>query len=451
MARHRVEKLTSNPSQNGKETTVHRYLVSTTLSSKCPDTTQDQVLCGVKIIDLTSPAGFYCSKLLADLGADVIRIEDSSTAEIENYGPFYESKKHIDNSLYRWHFHTNKRSVELNLSSKNGEEIFLDLLGVADVLITTEPESKIAHLKIGKSEIRAKHPKLIHTSIRAFSSQSIYSKYKATDIVALAMSGLMAITGFPEDPPNQMGGEQAYHMTSMHAATGTLIALLNRDFTGLGKDVEVSMQECTSLATLQTANLNYYTWQNVSRERTGLNHPFSVPRSDESSSNYPRTLYQCKDGWVSYSAHLAPPGAWERFLKWLEDHDSQQDLMDSKYLDPETRQSNQTHIDEVMANHCLKLPAQELYHSAQRYRLLCVPVQDIGDLFIDEQLNERSFFTRVKHEDRSNSFTYPGAPYKLSETPWRIQNSAPKIGQHTEEVLEEWLHNHAGDVFTTDA
>ena len=125
--------------------------------------------------------------------------------------------------------------------------------------------------------------------------------------------------------------------------------------------------------------------------------------------------------------------------------------MDSKYLDPETRQSNQTHIDEVMASHCLKLPAQELYHSAQRYRLLCVPVQDIGDLFIDEQLNERSFFTRVKHEDRSNSFTYPGAPYKLSETPWRIQNSAPKIGQHTEEVLEEWLHNHAGDVFTTDA
>ena len=72
------------------------------------------------------------------------------------------------------------------------------------------------------------------------------------------MSGLMAITGFPEDPPNQMGGEQAYHMTSMHAATGTLIALLNRDFTGLGKDVEVSMQECTSLATLQTANIGYY-------------------------------------------------------------------------------------------------------------------------------------------------------------------------------------------------
>ncbi|MDC0035770.1 CoA transferase, partial [Chloroflexi bacterium] len=171
------------------------------MSSKCPDTTQDQVLYGVKIIDLTGPAGFYCSKLLADLGADVIRIEDSSTAATENYAPFYEGVKHIDNSLYRWHFHTNKRSVELNLTSKKGKEIFLGLLGVADVLITTEPESKIAHLKMGTPEIRTKHPKLIHTSIRAFSSQSVYSNYKATDIVALAMSGLMAITGFPEDPP----------------------------------------------------------------------------------------------------------------------------------------------------------------------------------------------------------------------------------------------------------
>ena len=403
------------------------------------DPTPDQVLDGVKVIDLTGPSGFYCAKLLADLGADVIRIENSGTAESENYAPFYKGEKHIDNSLYRWHFHTNKRSVFLNLQSKYGRDKFFDLLNVADVLITTEPDSKIVDVKLGKNEIRSKYPKLIHTVIRAFSSNSAYSEYKATDIIALAMSGLMAITGFPEDPPNQIGGEQAYHMVSMHGAMGTLVALLGRDYTGLGKDVEVSMQECTSMATLQTANLNYYSWQNLNRQRTGLNHPFSEAQSTENPKHYPRTLYKCKDGWVSYAAHLAPPGAWERFLTWLEDYDSQQDLKEPKYLNPKTRQLSQLHINEVMASHCLKLKAQELYHSAQSYRLLCVPVQNVNDLITDKQLKERGYFVGLKHNDRSESFTYPGAPYKLSKTPWRIKRNAPKIGQHTEEVLREWL------------
>ena len=392
------------------------------------------------MIDLTGPSGFYCAKLLADLGADVIRIENSGTAESENYAPFYKGEKHIDNSLYRWHFHTNKRSVFLNLQSKYGRDKFFDLLNVADVLITTEPDSKIVDVKLGKNEIRSKYPKLIHTVIRAFSSNSAYSEYKATDIVALAMSGLMAITGFPEDPPNQMGGEQAYHMVSMQGATGTLVALLDRDLTGKGKDIEVSMQECTSMATLQTANLNYYIWQNLNRQRTGLNHPFSVPAADETLPTYPKTLYKCLDGWVSYAAHLAPPGAWERFLQWLEDHDSQQDLRDPKYLDPEIRQKNQNHINEVMAEHCSKLKAQELYHSAQSYKLLCVPVQNAADLIADKQLEERNFFKTVKHDNCSEDFIYPGAPYKLSETPWDIKNNAPKIGQHTKEVLDEWLN-----------
>ena len=109
-------------------------------------------------------------------------------------------------------------------------------------------------------------------------------------------------------------------------------------------------------------------------------------------------------------------------------------------MDPEIRQKNQNHINEVMAEHCSKLKAQELYHSAQSYRLLCVPVQNAADLIADRQLEERSFFKTVKHDDYSEDFIYPGAPYKLSETPWDIKNNSPKIGQHTKEVLDEWLN-----------
>ena len=93
-----------------------------------------------------------------------------------------------------------------------------------------------------------------------------------------------------------------------------------------------------------------------------------------------------------------------------------------------------------MSEHCSKLKAQELYHSAQAYKLLCVPVQNAADLVADKQLGERNFFKSVKHDDYPEYFIYPGAPYKLSETPWDIKSSAPKIGQHTEEVLDEWLN-----------
>ena len=398
-----------------------------------------QALEGVRVLDISGPAGFYCTKLMADMGADVVRIDPPDAAGDRYPGPFYGGESDRDHSIYRWHYHTNKRSVLLDINSFSGREIFDSLLGAADVLVETLRPSEAIVLGLDGSSLREGYPSLIHTTITGFGDDGPYSDYKATDIVAQAMGGLMAITGFPEEAPDQLGGEQAYHMASLHAAVGTLLALLSRDMDSMGRDVQVSMQDCVLMATLQTANFNYYTWDGIIRSRTGLNHAFSGQKQASERLSYSRTLYKCKDGWIAYAAHLAPPNAWRNTVAWMASYGAEQELGEQRFEDPDVRVSEQERINQVMTDFAAQRSAQELYHSAQKLRLLCTPVQSVADLLKDEQLDDRDWFVEVEHPDIGETFTYPGAPYKLSETPWQIRTRAPLVGEHTCEVLGEWL------------
>ena len=398
-----------------------------------------QALDGLRILDISGPSGFYCTKLLADLGADVVRVEPPGDDPNHQAGPFFDGKADPNQSLYRWHFHTNKRSVLLDINSSSGRRVFDSLLSASDALVDTYRPSEAAAFGLDTQRLRQIYPTLVHTTITGFGPDGPYRDYKASDIVAQAMGGLMAITGFPEDPPNQLGGEQAYHMASLHAAVGTVMALLSRDLDGKGRDVHISMQDCVSMATLQTANFNQYTWQGIVRSRTGLNNSGSVAQPPFGNRQMPHTLYACKDGWVAYATHAAPPTAWSRFLQWLRSFDAEQELGDPRFEDPEVRQAEQSRINEVLKAFCAQNTAQELYHTAQSFGLLCTPVQSVADLLEDEQLRDRGYFIDVKHPELDRTFTYPGAPYKLSETPWQVRRRAPLIGEDTFDVLSDWL------------
>jgi len=424
-------------------------LGNTTLTNNEADSAQ--ALNGIKILDLSGPSGYYCTKLLADLGAEVVMIENKSDEIHTTLGPFYKNKRIPNNSLYRWHYHTNKKSVELDINSQTDRKTIDRMIQICDVIVETFTDTESEKLNLTSNNIRQLNENIVHTKIRGFNSSGPYKNYEAPDIIALAMSGLMAITGFPEDPPNQMGAEQAFHMGSMNAAVGTMISILERDINGIGRDVTVSLQECASMATLQTANLNYYTWHGINRGRTGLNHPFSDQQpSYDLNRKFPRVLYPCTDGWVAHAAHLAPPTAWSDFVKWLSDYDSQQDLADNQYNDPEIRHGKQPHINDVMLSHCSKLTMQELYHSAQRYRILVQPVSSVKDLTEDEQLQYRKFFVELNHSEIGKNISYPGAPYKLSETPWKLKSKSPQIGENTKEILKKWLNTEINQKNTTE-
>ena len=409
----------------------------------------DQALEGVTVLDLTHYiAGPHCTKLMADLGADVVRVDPPDADPDYSPGPFFGEERDQDQSLYRWHYHTNKRSIALDIQSSSGREVFDSLLSAADVLVDTMRPSEALALGLDVPSLRRDYPSLIHTTITGFGNHGPYSDHKTTDITAQAMGGLMVLTGFPGEAPNQLGGEQAYHMGSLHAAVGTLIALLGRDLDGTGRDVHVSMQDCVSMATLQTANLNYYTWDGIIRSRTGLNHAFSGQTQTSERRSYPRTLYKCKDGWIAYAAHLAPPQAWENTVAWMAAYGAEQELGDPKFENADVRVAAQERINQVMADFAAQHTRHELYHSAQKLRLLCTPVQTVADLLKDEQLDDREWFVDVEHPEIGETITYPGAPYKLSETPWQIRRRAPLIGEHTFEILGDWLglsHEEAGN------
>ena len=394
-----------------------------------------EALSGLRVLELAGPPGFYCGKLLADLGADVVRIESPQNESIDP-GPFLESED-ASRSLYRYHFHTNKRSVALDLQTPEGHEVLDQLLSATDILLDTLPSQEAASLGLDPSSIREKHPALIRTSITGFGSDGARRDYQVSDLVGLAMGGLMAITGFPEDPPNQLGGEQAYHSASLHAAVGTLLAVAQRSADGKGRYVEVAVQDAVSMAILQTANFNFYTRQGVVPARTGT-EPRTAAAGNARAPRGP-SIVRCKDGWITYTTPPQPPHRWKAFVSWLDSYDMAEELTEPRFENVEVRVAESARIAAVQQAFFQEHTRQELYHEAQRRGLLCMPVQTVDELLADKQLQARGYFVNVEHPELGKTFVYPGAPYKLSETPFRIKRRAPLIGEDTDDVLREWL------------
>lgn len=399
-------------------------------------TLEHEALADLRVVDLTGPAGYYCTKLLADLGADVVRVEHRD-ALWPDPGPFLGPMPDPDLSLYRYHFHTNKRSVELDLTLASGRAGLTRLLRAADILVETFSHDDAVRLGLDHESVHEIAPTLVHTSITAFGGTGSHGDYKASDLIGLAMGGLMSITGYPEDPPNQLGGEQAYHSVSLHAAVGTLLAVAQRDYDGNGRHVEVAMQDAVSMAILQTANFNFYTALGLVPGRTG-NDPRLMGGNPARAVRTP-AIFACLDGWVVYTTPPQPPHLWTNFVSWLAEYNMAADLTDPRFDDLATRAAESSHVLEIQQGFFATRTKSELYHEAQAHGLLCMPVQDVPDLLADEQLKARGFFVDVEHPEVGRSFTYPGAPYRLSRTPFRIKRRAPFLGEHNADVWREWL------------
>jgi benzylsuccinate CoA-transferase BbsE subunit len=402
--------------------------------------TSPQALSDLKVVDLAGPPGHYCTKLLADLGADVVRVEGND--EWLDPGPFVElGTSRI--SLYRSHFHTNKRSASFDLRSTKGRALLSRLLSVADILVESYSTNQAFELTLDEHSVRATHPSLVHVSITPF-GRGTYSEYKAGDLVSQAMGGLMSITGFPDDPPMRVGAEQAYHSVGLHAAVGALLALAQRERDGQGRHVEVALQDALAMAILQTANFNFYTQLGITPSRSG-NEPRVGASPAQRSARNP-AIFECSDGWVVYTTPPNPPTYWRAFVAWLSSHGAAAELAEERFLQPEVRAEHAERILEVQRTFFATRTRNELYHEAQRHGLLCMPVQTVEDLLSDEQLRSRGYFVPVQHPHGAGTFEYPGAPYKLSETPFRLGRAAPSEGADTEAVVREWLGDGANDL-----
>ena len=401
----------------------------------------------IRVLDLTGEMGAYCTKLLADLGADVIKIEPPGGDPARNVGPFYHDEQDQEKSLYFLNLNTNKRSVTLNLDDPQGRAALQKLVPSADIVVESFAPGYLDGLGLGYEGLQTLRPDVILTSITGFGAWGPHAGLLAPDIVGVAMAGIMWLAGDPQDPPNLPYGYQGYLSASIQAAAGAMMALYQRDLTGEGQHVDVSMQEALLIAeetAMQTYDLN-----KAVRGRTGRGGSLSITVPGLGA-------YEAADGWI-WGYVGTPAGApWPELLKWMEEEGKAEDLTEEPYrstaeqlnmafltklmLNPEEGKEKAPlleHINEVLQRFFAGKPKRELYEQGQGRRLLIGIVSAPDDLAENRQLNARNWFQDIEHPELGETLRYPGPPYRLSETPWRIARRAPRLGEHNAEVLGE--------------
>ncbi|MEK7248766.1 MAG: CoA transferase, partial [Chloroflexota bacterium] len=403
----------------------------------------DTALGDIRVLDLAGEIGQYCTKLLADLGADVIKIEAPGGDPVRALPPRYH--KHPEQSLYWLNLNTSKRSVTLDIEKPEGRALLEKLVATADIVVESFTPGYLDSLGLGYEALSKIKPDIILTSITGFGQTGPHAKYKAPDIVGIAMGGVMWLAGEPIDPPNVLPWRQGYTSASIVGASGALTALYHRDVTGEGQHVDVSMQEALSLA--QETAMQTWDMLEALRCRAGTRGvvPIDVPGIG---------IYECSDGHVF--GYLGTPGGapWSAMRDWMAEEGMAEDLTEEPYnefihnlnlrfltgffADPSTLPQKigvMNHLVEVLRKFTAGKSKWEMYEQGQQRRLLWGIVSTPEDLAKNPQLQSRHWLTQVKHPETGETLTYPCRPYYMSETPWAIHRRPPLVGEHNSEVF----------------
>ncbi len=374
-----------------------------------------RALSGLRVLDVSGRKGGYCGLLLANLGAEVILIEPPGGDPMRREGPFKKDQPHPEGSLSFAAYHTNKKGIVLDLGSVEGRETFCGLVRNADVLITDEP-AHLERIGLGYDRLRTMNPCLIMTSITSFGLTGPYAEFEASNLVAFAMGGLMNLCGHPERPPLVGPCEVAYHLGSVHAAFGTLVALYNRRPTGRGEQVEVSLQDVL-VADPFLRLITRYSVTGEIPQRTGHSQPTTVAET-----------YKCKDGYARIFVNQADH--WKRFVEWL---GHPPELTDPALDNVQKRFPLRPIIDRLVEARTTGYDTAAFFEEFQSRRLAAAPINPPSRFLEDVQTQHRGYVTEVEHS-YFGRHRFPGDPYKLSESPWCIDRGAPTLGAHQQLV-----------------
>ncbi|MDO8670530.1 MAG: CoA transferase [Dehalococcoidia bacterium] len=383
----------------------------------------ESIYSDLRVLDLAGEMGAYCGKLLADLGAEVIKVERPGGDATRRIGPFVGDDPHPEKSLYWFQFNTSKKSVTLDIATADGKDIFRKLAATSDIIIETFSPGYMDSLGLGYEELSKDNPGLIMTSITPFGQTGPYRDYKASDIVGLAMGGQLYLAGMPGEPPLQAGASQAYYQANLHAAVGTLIAVHFRDGSGLGQYIDLSMQEAITLS-META-MQYWDMNRHLRKRTGHDH-----RSPGHG------VYPCQDGFVCLMASAGAGKGWAPMVSWMNEEGQGQELAGSEWLDRYYRIDHLDEGDAYIMPWLLDHTVQDAVDGLQARHCIAMPVNTPKDLLESPQLRSRDFYVQVAHPELSAEYEYPGAPYRFNHIEWRISHRAPLIGEHNQEIFE---------------
>ncbi len=375
-----------------------------------------RALADIRVIELADRSATLAGRILADLGAEVIMVEPPEGASIRSQAPFIDNQAGSDRAFGHLYFNTNKRSVMLDLDDAQDCEKFRRLIVTADVLLETCRHDALEAIGLGHAALREINPSLIQCSVTPFGLSTPWRDRRANDLVAGAAGGLIQVSGSPQGTPIQGGADPSYAMAGLAAASAISIALYQRDFSndgrnGAGIHIDLSLQEATALAVMQTASPGLWQWHKRIPKRPGMSAAMA-----------------CKDG--KYVGLLVRPDRFGGFLEWAEkvgiDHGMTQD--DWRWARLESpREGNP--VAETTLKLAAALTRDEFVEGALAADIICLPVLDFPDLEQQEQYRVNEQFLTVEHSELNKTLGYVRSPVDAMADGVELQR-APLVGEH---------------------
>ena len=380
---------------------------------------QDGALSDLRVLDFTHYiAGPYATKLLADYGADVLKVERPGSGDgARQLGPFPEDIPHPEKSGTFLHLNTNKRSMTLNLKSQQAQNIVKRLAVDADVVVESFRPGRMAAFGLDYDTLRSINPQIVFASISNFGQTGPYRDFRTSDLIIYGMGGEMYSTGLEDREPLKLGEDVVLYQAGAIAATATMGAV----FADGSQHVDVSLME-TQVGSIDRRMSMLLAYQ--------YNGEISRRSATATAGGYPNGVFICLDGYVQIA------GGRNYFDRVVAMMGAPEALLEERWYTPEAQYDPELEdeFNTYFIPWCLERTKGEIWHVAQEAGVLSAPINAASDLIGDDELQRRGAFTEIDHPLAGN-LLYPGRPFIMHESPWCVRRPAPLLGQHTDEVL----------------
>lgn len=374
---------------------------------------------GLKVLDLTTALnGPFCTTLLADHGADVIKFEPPSGEQCRTWGPIDE--KSGESGFYAF-LNRNKKGCTLNLKNEKAREMFYELVKDADAVVENYRPGVTKKLGVDYETLKKINPKIIYASGSGFGQTGPISHRPCYDIVAQSMGGMVNLTGYKETPPVKVGPSVADHVAGIYLCVGFMMALYYREKTGLGQQVDVSMQD--TIFSLLENGIIMQTLAGITPQRQGNIDPSIAPFD----------IYPTNDGFVSLGV-----GNDKLFRKLCEVIEREDLLEDESYATNDSRCENyvgEDRLQGIIQKWCAKKSKFEIEEIMDKAGIPCGPVLDMKEAIDHPQIQAREMMVNIDHPTIGPMY-FQGCPVKLYDTPPSVDTPAPTLGQHNKEVFD---------------
>lgn len=374
---------------------------------------------GLRVIEIADdPGAEFTGRLLAEMGADVLKLEPPGGSASRRIGPFEGGVDDGEHSLHFCLYNADKRSAVLDIASAPGAAALERLLADADVLIWGLAAADLARCGLSLPELSDRHPRLVIATVTPFGLTGPWRDHRASDLVSLAAGGPLHMCGYDDHaiPPIRPGGNQAHHTATAFAHIGILLALLDRQRTGRGQIVDLATHDAMAV-TVELAN-PYWFYPRAHVLRQTCRHAQPVRTQP--------ALFRCADGHVYFALVTTEEKPWQALVEWLKSHGLESGLDDPAFLDVAYRQRNFDQIQQVVEVFFLVNSAAQMYREGQQRGLPIGTLNAPEELLEDPHLRARGFFVPVAHGERA--VEYPGAPYRFSAWEPVAPQRAPRLG-----------------------